>query len=86
MPDLNGSLRGGRLNPKQNANELQDSSLFENKISFWKIEDVAEITGYSIGTLYNLTSKDLIPYRKKRGKLYFVPSEIKNWIEEGDLI
>ena len=58
-------------------------ALFEMRI--WKIEDVAEYTGYSIGTLYNLTSKELIPHRKKRGKLYFLPFEIQNWIEEGDL-
>lgn len=58
--------------------------LFENRI--WRIEDVARYTGYSIGTLYNLTSKNLIPHRKKRGKLYFVPLEIHNWIEEGDLV
>ena len=70
---------------RQNAKESQDSSLFLNRIDFWKIDDVAAYTGYSKRTLYNLTSKDLIPHRKKRGKLYFVPSEIQNWIEEGDL-
>lgn len=59
------------------------SQFFENQI--WKIEDVAKRLGYSVGTLYNLTSKNLIPHRKKRGKLYFDPSEIQNWIEEGDL-
>ncbi len=85
MPDLNGSVVGGRLNPKQKANESKDSSLFLNKIVFWKIEDVSAFTGYSVGTLYNLTSRDLIPHRKKRGKLYFVPLEIQNWIDEGDM-
>ncbi len=58
-------------------------SLYENQI--WQIEDVAKFTGYSVGTLYNLTSQDLIPHRKKRGKLFFAPFEILNWIEEGDL-
>lgn len=57
--------------------------LFENRI--WRIEDVADYTSYSVGTLYNLTSKNLIPHRKKRGKLYFLPFEIQNWIEEGDM-
>ena len=57
--------------------------IFENR--FWFIKDVAEYTGYSVRTLYNLTSKNLIPHRKKRGKLYFVPHEIQNWIEEGDV-
>ena len=56
--------------------------LFENLI--WQVEDVAKFTGYSVGSLYNLTSKKLIPHRKKRGKLYFIPVEIQNWIEEGD--
>lgn len=55
------------------------------KVVFWKIADVAAITGYSVGTLYNLTSRNLIPHRKKRGKLFFVPLEIQNWIDEGNL-
>ena len=85
MPDLNGIARGGSVSSKQNANGSKDPSLFLYNIVFWKIEDVAAFTGYSVGTLYNLTSQDLIPHRKKRGKLYFVPFEIQNWIEEGDL-
>lgn len=63
-------------------NSVQESKLFE---ILWQIEDVAAYTGYSKGTLYNLTSQKIIPHRKKRGKLYFVPLEIQNWIEEGDL-
>jgi predicted DNA-binding transcriptional regulator AlpA len=86
LPDLSGAALGGNVVPRQNAEESKDSTLFLNRIGFWKIEDVAAFTGYSKGTLYNLTSRDLIPHRKKRGKLYFVPSEIQNWIEEGDLI
>lgn len=62
-----------------------DALLFENRIAFLSIHDVAQWLGYSVGTLYNLTSKNLIPHRKKRGKLYFDPGEIQNWIDEGDL-
>lgn len=61
----------------------EDFPIFENKI--WFIRDVAKFTGYSIKTLYNLTSRNLIPHRKKRGKLFFVPVEILNWIDEGDI-
>lgn len=67
---------------KKGRTGSQRTQLFENKI--WSVEDVAAYTGYSIGTLYNLTSRDLIPHRKKRGKLYFIPLEIQNWIDEGD--
>lgn len=59
------------------------AAIFEKKI--WKINDVAEYTGFSVGTLYNMTSRNLIPHRKKRGRLFFLPFEIQNWIEEGDL-
>ncbi len=68
---------------KRHKGAAMPLSLLENQI--WQIEDVAKFTGYSVGTLYNLTSQDLIPHRKKRGKLFFVPFEILNWIEEGDL-
>ena len=75
-----------KLNYKQDEfknNEFKSEKFFENKIC--KIEDVSKLTGYSIGTLYNLTSKNLIPHRKKRGRLFFVPTEILNWIDEGDI-
>ncbi|MFN8790069.1 MAG: helix-turn-helix domain-containing protein [Bdellovibrionales bacterium] len=71
--------------------KLKDKRVNENSLSFfqnlsvWQVGDVAKLTGYSVGTLYNLTSKNLIPHRKKRGKLYFIPVEIQNWIDEGDL-
>ena len=41
------------------------ASLFDKRI--WTIKDVTLVTGYLVGTLYNLTSKGLIPHRKKRG-------------------
>lgn len=69
---------------KNKTTKLSQNStaFFDNRI--WRIHDVAKLTGYSVGTLYNLTSQNLIPHRKKRGKLFFIPFEIQNWIEEGD--
>jgi predicted DNA-binding transcriptional regulator AlpA len=59
-----------------------DQKFFENKI--WSIRDTAGYTGYAVGTLYNLVSQNLVPHRKKRGRLFFIPLEIQNWIEEGN--
>jgi len=67
---------------KSRKRDENPSKFFENQI--WQIEDVAKFTGFSVGTLYNLTSQDLIPHRKKRGRLFFVPFEILNWIDEGE--
>lgn len=71
------------LNQEGPRDKIESKKLFfENRI--WSVRDVSEYTGYAIGTLYNLASQDLIPHRKKRGRLFFIPLEIHNWIEEGN--
>jgi predicted DNA-binding transcriptional regulator AlpA len=72
-------MKINKKNPSQFL-AADQQKFFENRI--WRIDDVASYTGYSLGTLYNLTSQNLIPYRKKRGRIFFVPIEIQNWIEE----
>jgi predicted DNA-binding transcriptional regulator AlpA len=56
--------------------------LFEKRI--WRVEDVASFLGCATGHVYNLSSDEKIPKRKKRGLLYFVPDEILSWVLEGD--
>ncbi|HXH75405.1 MAG TPA: helix-turn-helix domain-containing protein [Bacteriovoracaceae bacterium] len=61
--------------------ETQESQakLFENLI--WGIDEVSRFTSYSKGTIYNLVSEGDIPYRKKRGRLWFIPSEVLKWLK-----
>ncbi|MBF0297150.1 MAG: hypothetical protein HQK51_00390 [Oligoflexia bacterium] len=40
----------------------------------------------STGHICNLTSQMRIPHRKKGKLLYFIPSEINDWINEGNLL
>ena len=61
----------------------RSSVLFEKRI--WRVEDVASFLGCAIGHVYNLSSDEKIPKRKKRGLLYFVPDEILSWVLEGDV-
>lgn len=62
--------------------------LFNNQIleskSFWTIDDLMAFTGLARQTIYNKTRSGQIPYRKWCRKLYFVPAEILNLIEEGE--
>lgn len=58
----------------------QEKPIFENRI--WRIDDIVSFTGFSKGTIYNLTAKNKIPHRRKRGRLFFIPLEILNWIDE----
>lgn len=53
--------------------------LFEKLI--WNIDEVSRFTSYSKGTIYNLVSEGDIPYRKKRGKLWFIPNEVLKWMK-----
>lgn len=60
-----------------------NKQLFENKI-LWTIDDLIEFTGIQKQSIYNMVSSRKIPFRKKCRKLFFVPNEILNWIEEGE--
>ena len=47
-----------------------------------RINDVAKILGCSIGHIYNLAHKDEIPHYKKGKYLFFLYSDILDWIME----
>ena len=46
------------------------------------LEETSELTGFSIGHLYRLTSQKQIPHFKKNRKLYFLKSDIEEWLTE----
>ncbi len=64
------------------------TKLFDKRI--WKIGDVAEYLGCSKKTIYKkVTPKEIpkgmrIPSFKKGKFRYFIPSEVENWLLEGD--
>lgn len=55
------------------------AQLFNNLI--WGIDEVSRFTSYAKGTIYNLVSEGDIPYRKRRGRLWFIPNEILKWMK-----
>ena len=61
------------------GNENFRSQLFNNLI--WGIDEVSRFTSYSKGTIYNLVSEGDIPYRKRRGRLWFIPNEVLKWLK-----
>lgn len=47
------------------------------------INDVANLTGFSIGYIYRLTSQHKIPHYKPNGKsLYFDRAELEAWMKQ----
>lgn len=71
---------GGNMSP--NSFIDKEELLFNNRI--WRVNDVANYLSCSVGHVYNLVSENRIPKRKKGKFLYFVPSEIHEWILEGE--
>ena len=47
------------------------------------IDGIALLTGYTKPTLYGYCQKNLIPYHKKNGRLFFFKNEIIDWIKQG---
>lgn len=57
-------------------------TLFKKRV--WRIKDIADFLECSVGHIYNLSSRDLIPKMKKGKFLFFNPTEILEWINQGD--
>ncbi|MEI6080011.1 MAG: helix-turn-helix domain-containing protein [bacterium] len=73
---------------KNDTNDEQLLLFDNNKISsgsVWKVADVANYLGVSIGHVYNLKSQGKIPYRKCGKLLRFIPKEIIDWLNQGGI-
>lgn len=60
--------------------EAQKGSEQEIPIS---IDDAAQVVNLTKPTIYGLVHKNKIPYRKKGKRLYFLKSELIDWINSG---
>lgn len=47
------------------------------------INEISELTGLTVPTLYGYCQRNEIPYSKKGNRLYFFKSEILDWIRTG---
>ena len=50
---------------------------------FLTAEGAADYLHISVHTLYGMTSKNKIPHRKPGKKLYFLRSELEDWVSNG---
>jgi excisionase family DNA binding protein len=86
---LGGQLKSAAkicINPIEHVDKRSDrhpSTLFDRGI--WRIQDVADLMGCSVKHIYNLTSRNEIPHIKKGKFLFFIPKDILNWIQEGNI-
>tara|TARA_R110000765_G_scaffold2912_1_gene9069 strand:- start:28220 stop:28522 length:303 start_codon:yes stop_codon:yes gene_type:complete len=73
-----------KLLAEQIAYLLKDNSNYkEEEDVFLKIEEAAKLIHLSKYTIYGLVHKNTIPYHKRGSRLYFLKSEILNWLKAG---
>ena len=69
-----------RITTQLNLSLSRDKSLQEDE--FMTIDELSKFISMTKGSIYGLVHKNTIPYHKK-GKLYFLKSEIMDWIKSG---
>jgi len=67
---------------EQLIQELSDQPNQE-KEELLNIKQVADLLGLAVPTIYSLVSRGQIPVSKRSGKLFFLKTEIFDWIKAG---
>ena len=57
----------------------------KTEFDIMNVEQASEFLNLAIATIYDKTSKNLIPHKKKGNKLYFIRKELENWILDGNI-
>ncbi|MCX6183000.1 MAG: helix-turn-helix domain-containing protein [Bacteroidetes bacterium] len=71
---------------KSAISEIMGGTLHFSKPSLPDIFDIKQAADFlklKINTLYEKTSKKIIPHFKKGNKLYFNRAELQSWLQEG---
>jgi len=49
------------------------------------VEEAADFLNLAMATVYDKTSKNVIPHKKKGNKLYFIRAELEKWVMSGEV-
>ena len=55
----------------------------QDNIDLLTITQAGELINLTVPTIYSLVSKKLIPHNKKGKRLYFLKSELLDWVKSG---
>lgn len=64
---------------------LKDNGLVQGKavMDVMNVEEASAFLNLSITAIYDKTSKKLLPHKKRGRRLYFLRSELEQWILDG---
>ena len=63
--------------------EVKQAEPVSEEEGFLTVDEAANYLHISVHTLYGMTSKNKIPYHKPGKKLYFLRSELEDWVASG---
>jgi len=69
---------------RERLDKLEKHAL-DNKTVF-NVTEVSEFLGLAKSTVYKLTMSKKIPHYKKLKHLYFIRTEIENWVKDTDAL
>ena len=52
---------------------------------FINTREASEFLGIKMNTMYQYTSKGILPHYKRGGKVYFIKDELVNWVKQGKI-
>ena len=67
----------------KHLNEGSNSQIGNPEDVFLTIDETANLIHLSKYTIYGLVHKNSIPYHRRSRRLYFLKSEILNWLKNG---
>ncbi|MCH7514506.1 MAG: helix-turn-helix domain-containing protein [Bacteroidetes bacterium] len=50
---------------------------------FMNTVEASKLLGLKLNTVYQYTSKGILPHYKKEGKIYFLKEDLIQWVKEG---
>jgi excisionase family DNA binding protein len=62
---------------------IQEKSTTQESEQFLDIKEAAQLLRLSPPTIYGLVNKRAIPHNKKGKRLYFLKSELLQWLKDG---
>ncbi|MFC4213468.1 helix-turn-helix domain-containing protein [Pedobacter lithocola] len=63
--------------------ELKSLIIKDAAPTYWKVEKAAEFLSITSGALRVMVTRGQVPHIKRLGKLYFLQSDLIDWLESG---
>ncbi|WP_320112279.1 helix-turn-helix domain-containing protein [Draconibacterium orientale] len=84
IPEAIGRLEKSQERIEKLVTQLTENASIDTNIDkLLTVSEAAEFLSLSVPTIYTMVHKGQIPYNKKTKRLYFLKSQLTEWIKQG---